>query len=130
MKILSFIDSFIPNSLIRILHKFLGVYKAPIWFYIKIFINDKDECSCFIDNEMIFYSDVNSDLMKIINKKLKLKLEKKQVNWIDSCRIELLCKCLNDLNLNVHKDCTNKNNIIITVSGSLSEKDIKTKLKY
>jgi hypothetical protein len=78
---------------------------------------------------MIYSSNVNVNLMKKISRKLKLHLEKKSVNWICPCKIEPICDYLRDLNLNVSKTEANKNLIIITVNGKLSEKDIKLKSK-
>ena len=119
-----------PISFKRIFNKFLGTYRAPIWFYIKIFIDsDNNIHKCFIDNEMIYSSDVNLDLMKQISKKLKLHLENKPVNWIEYCKIEPICDYLKDMKLDVHIDDTNKNLIIITVNGKLSEKELKKQIK-
>jgi len=128
MKNRNILESLRTHYTIRMIKKILGTYKAPIWFYIKIF-KDDNSCKCFIDNEMVFASKVNVDLMKIISKKLKQKIEHKPVNWIDFSKIDTICDLLHSLGLTVHKEECNKELIVITVSGNLSERDIRYKLK-
>jgi len=113
-----------------LIDKIIGKYKDPIWFYIKIFIDDDNNIySCFIENEMIYSSKANMVLMRHIRRKLKIDLDNVPVNWIDFCKIDTICNYLKELELNVHKDVSNKKIIIITINGKLSERDINKKSK-
>jgi hypothetical protein len=115
--------------MLRFFHKIIGTYKAPIWFHIKIFINNGVAYSCFIENEMIYSSDINKELMSHISKKLKLHLKHEYINWIDYYSVDDICKFLLNFDLIVYEDMCSETLMIITISGKLSERDIRKSLR-
>jgi len=113
----------------NIIKKKFGNYESPIWIHIKIFDNG-EKISCFIENDWVGINDTNKYLMEKLNKKFKLNLNfSGSVNNIDFDKIEPICDFFEKLGLEVVRHEQNKGTSIITIKGTMSENDIKHKLR-
>lgn len=86
----------------NMLKKKFGTYQSPIWIHIKI-IYTNGEKNCFIENDWFGINGVNEYLYDVLNKKLKLKLQKVMTNHIKYEDVNRICDFLENIGLNINK---------------------------